>query len=197
MFLAAAFTLAVIPGPGMFYVLARTLRGGRREGVRSTVGTGVAGLVHTVAAALGVSTILATSATAFALMKWAGVVYLVYLGVRTLLDREAHANMEAPPPPEKGAFRQGVVTEVRNPKTALFFLSFLPQFVNPEGSVFWQFVLLGSITTLLTSGVDLVVAFSAAPLNRLLTRGRGVRRVQRYGTGTALIALGGYVAVDR
>ena len=196
-FLAAAFTLAVIPGPGMFYVLARTLRGGRREGVLSTVGTGVAGLVHTVAAALGVSAILATSAAAFAVVKWAGAAYLVYLGVRTLLDRAAHLDVEAPSPSDRGALRQGVVTEVLNPKTALFFLSFLPQFANPEGAVFWQFVALGSITTLLTSGVDLVVAFAAAPLSRLLTRSRGVRRVQRYGTGTALIALGAYVAVDR
>lgn len=196
-FLAAALTLAVIPGPGMVYVLARTLRGGRREGVLSTVGTGVAGLVHTVAAGLGVSAILATSATAFAVVKWAGVAYLVYLGVRTLLDREARGGVEAPAPPDRGALRQGVVTEVLNPKTALFFLSFLPQFVNPDAAVFWQFVLLGGITTLLTSGVDLVVAFAAAPLNRLLTRSRGVRRVQRYGTGGALIALGAYVAVDR
>lgn len=196
-FLAAAFTLAVIPGPGMVYVLARTLRGGRREGVLSTVGTGVAGLVHTVAAALGVSAILATSATAFAVVKWAGVAYLIHLGVRTLLGREAQADVAVSTPPERGALRQGVVTEVLNPKTALFFLSFLPQFVNPDGAVFWQFVLLGGITTLLTSGVDLVVAFAAAPLNRLLTRDRRIRRVQRYGTGGALIALGAYVAVDR
>ena len=203
-FLAAAFTLAVLPGPGMFYVLARTLHGGRREGILSTVGTAIAGLVHTVAAALGVSAILATSATAFAVVKWAGVAYLIYLGVRTLLDRHEPAQRatEAPPAPDAstsrgGALRQGIVAEVLNPKTALFFLSFLPQFVTPDGAVFAQFVLLGAITTLLTSGVDLAVAFTAAPLSKLLVRSRGVRQVQRYGTGGALIALGVYVARTR
>lgn len=196
-FLAAAFTLAVLPGPGMFYVLARTLHGGRREGVLSTVGTAVAGLVHTVAAAAGVSAVLATSATAFAVVKWAGVAYLVYLGIRTLLDGRGADALPSGPPPGGGALRQGIVAEVLNPKTALFFLSFLPQFVNPDGPVFLQFVALGVVTTSLTSGVDLVVAFTAAPLSRLLARSRGLRAAQRYGTGSALIALGAYVARDR
>lgn len=196
-FITAAFTLAVIPGPGMFYVLTRTLRGGRREGVLSTAGTGIAGLVHTFAAALGVSAILATSAAAFAVVKWLGAAYLVYLGMKTLLGGARSAPHEIEASASGGALRQGVVAEVLNPKTALFFLAFIPQFVNPDANVFWQFVLMGCITTLLTSGADLIVAFAAGPLSTVLRRNRGLYYAQRYGTGSALVGLGVYVAVKR
>ncbi len=197
-FFVAALTLAVIPGPGMLYVLARTLRGGRREGVLSTLGTGVAGLLHTLAAALGISAILATSALAFAVVKWLGVAYLIYLGVKTLLEKGSFGDdIDLTHVPSRGAFRQGIVAEVLNPKTALFFLAFIPQFVNPDGNVFWQFVMLGVITTSLTSGVDLVVAFGAGPLQNVLKRSRRLQRVQRVGSGGLLIGLGMYVAVDK
>lgn len=198
-FLAAALTLAIIPGPGMLYVLARTLRGGRREGILSTAGTGIAGLFHTLAAALGVSAILATSAVAFATVKWLGVAYLIYLGIKILFDKHSFADnlgLEITNAP-KGALRQGIIAEVLNPKTALFFLAFIPQFINPEGHIFWQFMLLGTITTVLTSGIDLIVAFAASPLSRLLKRSKPLQRVQRYGSGTALLGLGVYVAVER
>ena len=132
-FFAAALTLAVIPGPGMLYVLARTLRGGRKEGILSTLGTGVAGLLHTFAAALGISAILATSAVAFAVVKWLGVAYLIYLGVKTLLTKSELGEVDLEPVSRQGAFRQGVVAEVLNPKTALFFLAFIPQFVDQIG----------------------------------------------------------------
>ena len=198
-FLAAAFTLAVIPGPGMLYVLARTLRGGRSEGVLSTAGTGIAGLLHTLAAALGVSAILAASAVAFAIVKWLGVAYLIYLGVTTILGKESFAaNVPSKSlARSRGALRQGIVAEALNPKTALFFLAFIPQFIDPAGNVFGQFVLLGAITTLLTSGADLIVVFAATPLSRALRNSSRLRRVQRYGSGGALIGLGLYVAVDR
>lgn len=195
-FFAAALTLAVIPGPGMLYVLARTLRGGRREGVLSTLGTAVAGFLHTFAAALGISAILATSALAFAVVKWLGVAYLVYLGVKTLFEKSSSGEVDLTPVSYKGAFRQGIVAEALNPKTALFFLAFIPQFVNPDGNVFWQFVMLGTVTTLLTSGVDLLVAFGAGPLSRVLKRSRPLQRVQRFGSGGLLIGLGVYVAAD-
>ena len=197
-FFAAAFTLAVIPGPGMLYVLARTVRGGRREGVLSTLGTGVAGLLHTLAAALGVSAILATSAVAFALIKWLGAAYLIYLGVRTLLEKPTLEldTERSTSSSSKGAFTQGILTEALNPKTALFFLAFIPQFVNPAGDVFLQFVTLGFITTLLTSGADFIVALAAGSLSGLLRNPRG-RKVQRVASGGALIGLGVYVAVER
>ena len=197
-FFAAALTLAVIPGPGMLYVLARTVRGGRREGVLSTLGTGVAGLLHTLAAALGVSAILATSAVAFAVIKWLGAAYLVYLGVRMILEKPSEADIQVniDSTSSKGAFTQGILTEALNPKTALFFLAFIPQFVNPEGVVFLQFVTLGFITTLLTSGADFVVVWATGPLSGMLKNKRG-QKVQRFVSGGALIGLGVYVAVER
>lgn len=196
LFFIAAFTLAVMPGPGMLYVLARTLRGGKSEGIASTLGTGVAGLTHTLAAALGLSAILATSALAFSIVKWAGAAYLIYLGLTTLFDRTPLNLGPATAVPTNGAFRQGVVTEVLNPKTALFFLAFIPQFVNPEGNVLLQFVLLGVITTLLTSGVDLLVVFAANPLSGMLRRSKRLQTVQRLGSGGLLLGLGVYVALD-
>ena len=197
-FFVAALTLAVIPGPGMLYVLARTLRGGRREGMLSTLGTGLAGLLHTFAAALGVSAILATSAVAFAVVKWLGAAYLIYLGVTTLLAKDhLQTDLDLSKIPRRSALGQGVITEVLNPKTALFFLAFIPQFVNPAGNVFWQFVLLGTVTTLLTSGVDLLVSLAAGPLSHALKRSRRLQCVQRVGSGGLLIGLGVYVVVDR
>ncbi len=196
-FFTAALTLAVIPGPGMLYVLTRTLRGGRREGILSTVGTGIAGMVHTFAAALGLSAILATSAVAFGIVKWLGAAYLIYLGVKTLMGGARFTSSDVAAPAPGGALRQGFIAEILNPKTALFFLAFIPQFVNPAGEVFLQFVALGSITTLLTSGVDLIVVICASPLSSLLHRSRRLQAVQRYGTGTALVGLGVYVAAER
>lgn len=193
-FLTAAFILAIVPGPGMLYVLARTLRSGRREGLRATLGTALAGIIHTVAAAAGISAILATSAVAFSVVKWAGAAYLVYLGVRTLLERDGG---EAVPlqSVSRGAFGQSVLTELLNPKTAIFFLAFIPQFINPAGNVFLQFVVLGVITTLLTSGADLLVVFAAAPLTRMLAQSRRLRLLQRFASGGTLLGLGVYVAL--
>ena len=196
LFFIAAFTLAIIPGPGMLYVLARTLRGGKAEGISSTLGTSVAGLTHTVAAALGLSAVLATSALAFSVVKWAGAAYLIYLGLKTLLDRKPLVLDSTTPTAASGAFRQGVLTELLNPKTALFFLAFIPQFVSPAGNVFLQFVLLGFITTLLTSGADLLVVFAANPLSGLLQRSQRLQTVQRVGSGGLLLGLGVYVALD-
>ncbi len=196
-FLAAAFLLAVVPGPGILYVLARTLRGGWREGVESTFGTGVAGMIHTLAAALGISAIFATSAMAFGVVKVAGAAYLVYLGLRTLFEKGEIVEITETTRGGRGAFVQGVITEVLNPKTALFFLAFIPQFIDPSGNVFLQFVLLGSVTTLLTSGVDLVVVSAAGPLSRTLRRNRRLSAGQRIVSGGTLIALGAYVVIDQ
>ena len=168
------------------------------KGMLSTLGTGLAGLLHTFAAALGVSAILATSAVAFAVVKWLGAAYLIYLGVTTLLAKDyLETDLDLSKIPRRGALGQGVITEVLNPKTALFFLAFIPQFVTPAGTVFWQFVLLGTFTTLLTSGVDLLVSLAAGPLSNTLKRSRRLQRIQRVGSGGLLIGLGVYVGVDR
>jgi threonine/homoserine/homoserine lactone efflux protein len=195
-FLSAAILLAVTPGPGIFYVLARSLKGGARDGIASTAGTAIGGLGHVVAAAFGLSALLATSALAFGMVKYAGAAYLIYLGVRTLLAREPAAHeTSVPAESTRRILMQGVVTELLNPKTALFFLAFIPHFINPAGPVAPQFILLGSISVLLNSSADLLVATFAGPIGRALRVSARLRRGQRWFTGSALIALGVYAAV--
>lgn len=190
-FITAAFTLAVIPGPGMFYVLTRTLRGGRREGVLSTAGTGIAGLVHTFAAALGVSAILATSAAAFAVVKWLGAAYLVYLGMKTLLGGARSAPHEIEASASGGALRQGVVAEVLNPKTALFFLAFLPQFVDPSrGHAAAQTALLGALFAAQTVLIFGAIGYYAGTVGGWLRGRPAVGRWLDRATGVLFIGLG-------
>lgn len=198
LFLGAATLLAVAPGPGMLYVLARTLAGGRREGVLSSLGTFFGGLVHVVAAATGLSLVLATSALAFAVVKYAGAAYLVYLGVKMIMSAREDAEVVlSAASTRRSPFWQGIVTEALNPKTALFFLAFIPQFVNrASGGVFWQFLALGAISVSLNTSCDLIVTFMAAPIGVRLRSSAKLRRRQRTVTGLTLIGLGAYVAVS-
>jgi threonine/homoserine/homoserine lactone efflux protein len=193
-FLAAAVLLAVTPGPGIFYVLARSLAGGRREGIHSSIGTFVGGLIHVVAAALGVSAILAASAVAFHTVKYAGAAYLVWLGIRMIRSRNFEM-ASAPSTPSQGAFRQGIFTEILNPKTALFFLSFIPQFITPDrGHIFIQFIVLGILSVSLNTIADLVVVLLAIPIERKLKNSATFRRRQRVASGLGMMGLGAYVA---
>ncbi|MGB2901156.1 MAG: LysE family translocator [Candidatus Acidiferrum sp.] len=195
LFFAAALVLAITPGPGIFYVLARSLAGGRREGFHSSFGTLVGGLFHVLAAALGVSALLAASAVAFHTVKFAGAAYLVWLGIRMIRTRNTEMTIRALQP-SQGAFRQGILTEVLNPKTALFFLSFIPQFIAPErGHVFLQFMVLGAFSVILNTAADLLVVVLAAPLERKLKSSVRFRRGQRVASGLGMIGLGAYVAL--
>jgi threonine/homoserine/homoserine lactone efflux protein len=198
LFLTAAVLLAVAPGPGMLYVLARSLAGGKREGVLSAFGTFLGGMVHVFAAALGVSIVLAKSALAFATVKYVGAAYLCFLGVRMILDARKHdAALEVAPAlrPARNPLWQGVATEVLNPKTALFFLSFIPQFVSRgDGHVFLQFVLLGTISVVLNTTADLIVIALAGPLGESIRSSATFRRRQRTVTGAIMIGLGTYLA---
>jgi threonine/homoserine/homoserine lactone efflux protein len=195
LFFAAALVLAITPGPGVFYVLARSLAGGRREGVHSAFGTFVGGLFHVFAAALGVSAILAASAIAFHTVKYAGAAYLVWLGVRMIRTRHVDMTRETTAP-SRGAFRQGILTEALNPKTALFFLSFIPQFIAPErGHIFLQFVVLGALSVSLNTTADVLVVLLAAPLERKLKSSPSFRRRQRVASGLGMITLGAYLAL--
>jgi threonine/homoserine/homoserine lactone efflux protein len=200
LFLGAASLLAVAPGPGMLYVLARTLAGGRREGVLSCLGTFLGGLTHVIAAATGLSLVLATSATAFAAVKYAGAAYLIYMGIRMILSARDNQQAEIeirPGQVPRNPFWQGIATEVLNPKTAIFFLAFIPQFVNrAHGAVFWQFLLLGTISVALNTSCDLIVTFMAAPIGARLRSSAVLRRRQRAATGLTLIGLGTFVAVS-
>ena len=200
LFLGAATLLAIAPGPGMLYVLARTLAGGRREGVLSSLGTFLGGLVHVIAAATGLSIVLATSAAAFAVVKYAGAAYLIYLGVRMIvsarLDQDGEVQVSSGPV-RRSPFWQGIATEALNPKTAIFFLAFIPQFVTRvNGGVFWQFLLLGTISVGLNTSCDLIVTFLAAPIGARLRSSAVLRRRQRTATGLTLIGLGAFVAVS-
>ena len=196
-FLAAAVVLAVTPGPGVLYVMARTLAGWKRDGVASTFGTSVGGLVHVIVAAVGLSAALAASAEAFAVIKYVGAAYLVFLGVRTLLSAPAdHAGRASPGSVgARRAFLEGVLTEALNVKTALFFLAFIPQFVNRALSAAPQFVVLGLICVALNTAVDLVVVLLASRLMPYLRSSPRPARAMSYGSGGVMIGLGAYLAL--
>ena len=201
LFLTAALLLAIAPGPGMLYVLARSLAGGKREGVLSAFGTFLGGMLHVFAAALGVSIILAKSAMAFATVKYVGAAYLCFLGVRMILDaRKENTSVEEMPEntkPARNPLWQGVATEVLNPKTALFFLSFIPQFVNRAGGhIFLQFVMLGTISVVMNTTADLIVIALAGPLGERIRSSVTFRRRQRTATGAIMIGLGTYLATS-
>jgi threonine/homoserine/homoserine lactone efflux protein len=198
LFLGAAVLLAIVPGPGMLYVLARTLAVGRRDGVLSSLGTFLGGLVHVVAVATGLSLVLATSALAFAVVKYAGAAYLVYLGVRMIINARQDVEVGlADTGVRHSPFCEGIAMEALNPKTALFFLAFIPQFVNrAEGGVFWQFLLLGAISVSFNTSCDLIVTLLAAPIGARLRSSATLRRRQRTVTGLTLIGLGAYVAMS-
>ncbi|HTS35800.1 MAG TPA: LysE family translocator [Candidatus Solibacter sp.] len=203
LFLTAALLLAIAPGPGMLYVLARSLAGGKREGVLSAFGTFLGGMVHVFAAALGVSIILAKSAAAFAAVKYVGAAYLCFLGVRMIVDAHrnngdgAAAAIAENVHPARNPLWQGVATEVLNPKTALFFLSFIPQFVvRGNGHVFLQFVTLGTISVILNTSADLLVIALAGPLGDKIRSSATFRRRQRTVTGAIMIGLGTYLATS-
>ena len=200
-FLTAALLLAIAPGPGMLYVLARSLAGGRREGVLSAFGTFLGGMVHVFAAALGLSIILAKSAVAFAAVKYLGAAYLCFLGVRMIIEaRHDNADpgaMLSTIQPQRNPLWQGVATEVLNPKTALFFLSFIPQFVSHTGGhMFLQFVTLGTISVVLNTTADLIVIAMAGPLGVRIRSSAVFRRRQRTVTGAIMIGLGTYLATS-
>jgi threonine/homoserine/homoserine lactone efflux protein len=198
-FALAAATIALIPGPGMLYVLARSVGGGREEGLRSTAGTGIGGLVHVAAAAAGLSAIIATSATAFSVVKYLGAAYLIWLGGRALFSRNRQMPLRETDdarPPASNALRQGVLTEALNPKTALFFLTFLPQFCQPDnGPVAVQVLILGTVSVALNTLADVAVAFAAGGISGRLRRRPAMWRRQQVATGSVLVGLGAYAAL--
>ena len=198
-FLVAALVIALTPGPGILYVAARTLSGGRGEGFASVLGTGLGGFVHVTAGALGVSALVLASAEAFTVLKFLGALYLVYLGIKTWRAAKLAPDLVAlSPTGARHAFREGVLVEALNPKTAAFFLAFIPQFVDPHrGSVALQFVALGVISVLLNTAVDAVVVQGATSLRaRLLGRPTLICRL-RQTAGGIMCLLGVSLALRR
>lgn len=199
-FLGTASLFAVTPGPGVLYVLARSLRGGRGEGIRSVLGNGIGASVHVAAAALGLSALLATSTVAFAVVKYAGAAYLLWLGIHAILRRHQDGPAaDAGGPARRWArspLLQGAVSELLNPKTALYFMALLPHFVHPESApAALVFILLGLIAVAMAMIVDLLVAVWAGRFGAALARNPRWRVRQRVASGLTMIGLGGFVAV--
>ncbi|MBL8376534.1 MAG: LysE family translocator [Burkholderiales bacterium] len=195
-FLIAAVVLAVTPGPGIAYVVARTVAGGRTEGLASCLGTGIGGMVHVIAAALGLSALIAQSAAAFTVVKWVGVAYLVYLGLRMLLGQthvSALPTVRAQGPAR--ALREGILVEVLNVKTAMFFLAFLPQFVTPGQPLIAQLVTLGTICVALNTLVDVVAVLAADRLLQSSARREARSRLMRRISGMTMLGLGAWLAL--
>lgn len=197
LFFLAALLLAVTPGPGIFYVAARSLAGGTAEGIASSLGTGLGGLVHVLAGSVGVSALVLASAELFTGLKLLGAAYLAWLGVHTILaarkDALATATGRAVAPSigTRRAFREGVTVEALNPKTATFFLAFIPQFVDPAmSSVALQFAVLGIVSVALNTLADVGVAYVAGGARAGVAKRPGFVRRLREASGAAMIALG-------
>jgi threonine/homoserine/homoserine lactone efflux protein len=193
-FSIAAFLLVALPGPNMFYLLARSVSEGRRAAVVSALGTETGTLIHIAAAAAGLSALLASSATAFAFVKYAGAAYLVYLGIRRLLERTPPAAVVARGQPLARLLWRGAVVNVLNPKTALFFFAFLPQFVDPSRTVWSQVAVFGLVFVGLGLLSDGLYALTAGTLGRWLRRRPGILR---WGSGSVYVGLGAVTALTR
>ncbi|WP_316159903.1 LysE family translocator [Bradyrhizobium sp. SZCCHNRI20481] len=196
-FLSAALVVALTPGPGIFYIVARTLAGGQSEGLASSVGLGLGGLVHVFAGGLGLSALMMASAEAFTALKIAGAFYLIWLGIKTWREAWGAEPTEVTTTGSRRAFREGIIVEALNPKTAAFFLAFIPQFLDPAGHIGAQFVVLGLISVALNTSVDLVVTVWAAKArHRLVSRPSLVMRM-RQASGAVMCGLGGALLLAR
>jgi threonine/homoserine/homoserine lactone efflux protein len=196
-FFLAACVLAVTPGPGIAYVVARTAAGGRAEGLASCIGTGLVGLLHVGAAALGLSVLLAESAAAFSIVKYVGAAYLLYLGIRLLLSKAGSTPAQANSTGARRALLEGILVEALNVKTALFFLAFLPQFLIDGRSVVDQLVVMGAVCVALNTLVDVAAVLGAERLFRSEASGRRRARVLNKVSGLTLVGLGLYVAASK
>jgi threonine/homoserine/homoserine lactone efflux protein len=198
LFAVAALALLVIPGPSVLYIVTRSVDGGRAAGLASVLGVHLGTLVHISAAALGISALLASSATAFNVVKFAGAGYLIIIGLRRIMGRDASGDDVRPQPaPLRRVIAHGVVVNTLNPKTALFFLAFLPQFIDPaHGRAGLQVLLLGGVFILLGLVSDGTYALVGSAIGGWL-RGRVLdSRGQRYVTGGVFVTLGAAAALS-
>jgi threonine/homoserine/homoserine lactone efflux protein len=201
LFVAAALALLLVPGPAVLYVVTRSVEQGRPAGLASVLGIGLGSLVHIAFAAVGLSALLASSAAAFGAMKWLGAAYLVWLGLQRLLARsEEDAPVAVEPKRLSRVFLQGVVVNVLNPKTALFFLAFLPQFVDPARGAAWAQVVVLGVTFvavgLCTDSFYALLGGTAGDWLRRKSESARFRRGQRYASGGVYVALGAATAIS-
>ena len=198
-YMAVVLVLFLVPGPAVLLTLARSVKGGARAGIATGLGIAVGDIVHTLMAVLGLSAILMTSALAFDIVKYCGAAYLVYLGYRAWREHAGALDLpDVARVPDRSAFRQAVVTELLNPKTALFFLSFLPQFVHVErGAPSLQLVVLGAIFVVMSISYTTLLALVAAPAAGWIGRNRAVGRWQGKVIGSLYIGLGLQLALQQ
>ena len=202
LFVVSGLLLNITPGQDTLYIVTRSVAQGRAAGLWSVLGISTGSVVHTLAAAFGLSAILATSAHAFTIVKLAGAGYLVYLGVKMLIERPAPAAAGVEPPPRHESawaiYRAAVLTNVLNPKVALFFLAFLPQFVAPQAS--WRvaaFLFLGAVFVFNGTLWCLVLVLGASALSRRLRRNAAGARRLRQATGAIFVGLGARLALQK
>ncbi len=199
LFVLAGAALAVVPGPAVAYIVTQSIDQGRRAGLVSALGVASGGLVHVAAATIGLSALIASSATAFTGVKLVGAVYLIAVGIRRMLTKDEETERAAPvAAPLAKLYRQGVVVNVLNPKTALFFLAFLPQFVDPNRGAVWpQVALFGLLFVLVAVVSDMTYAVAASLVaGRLRQTGIGAN-VRRFFTGGVFVVLGITAAAAR
>lgn len=194
-FALASVVLLIIPGPAVIYIVNRSVSDGRSVALASVGGLELGNLLHALAATAGLSAIIATSATAFNVVKWAGVIYLVSVGLLTLIRRPGSLEVRADHMSHRRAFAQGVVVNTLNPKVALFFLSYLPQFVQPSRGPAWTQVLaLGIVFVVLGALTDSTWAVATSTLRTMLLKGRSLEFVRRWVSGSVFVVLGGLAA---
>jgi len=190
-FAVASVALLLIPGPAVIYVLNRSVSDGREVGLAAVAGLELGNFMHVVAATAGLSAVLATSATAFNTVKWLGAGYLVFVGLRTLMVRPKVIAGDTSSVSLRRSFGQGVVVNTLNPKVALFFLSYLPQFIDPDkGAASSQALVLGTVFVLIGCVTDGMYALTASALRGVLLTGRTLPIVQRWVAGSVFVALG-------
>ncbi|HEX9504686.1 MAG TPA: LysE family translocator [Acidimicrobiia bacterium] len=191
LFILTAVTLLLIPGPAVMYVVGQSIGRGRRAGLASVLGVHTGTLLHVTAAAVGISSLLVASATAFSIVKYAGAAYLIVLGARRLLGMEEPRETETRGPTDlRRHYRQGIVVNVLNPKTALFFLAFLPQFINPDGTVALHVFVLGLTFVVLGLVTDSTWALVAGATAERVRRSERFPRIERWVSGSVFVGLG-------
>ena len=192
-FVVASVALAITPGPGVLYIVARSLAHGRRSGIESVTGIALGNLGNAIAAAVGLAALLAASSLAFTVVKYAGALYLIFLGIRAL---RAADNVPVAPRPAQPAriFRDGFLVALLNPKTAIFFAAFLPQFLSTKTSTVLPAIVLGSLFVAIAAVTDSAYALSAGMLSPALARMQHMRALGRYCTASSLIGLGAFTA---
>jgi len=199
-FSAAAIAITLVPGPSMLYVASRSIGHGRSAGIWSALGLATGLLLHTASAGLGLSAIFIYSPLAFSLVKYLGAIYLIYLGIQMLLSKKSLSQSQTMSLPLSSLriYRQGIITELLNPKTALFFLSFLPQFVDPlQGSSAIQMMVLGCILVFTAFAADLFIAITGGIISKSIVSHPFLQKVQNWIAGTVLITLGLRLAVRK